>query len=532
MSDGAATVSEILRDRPGPGDEATFESILFVDAADRLPEDRARAAPDCFHDLHLDQIVAGITAAKAEYDLVPFFHMPLRTVDAVVFRHEVLRDLERAPVFDAIAAFARAMRTVREHLAHLEERCYPRQKERWLLDAVGVYGDAVVRLAADLSRAEPRSRGLRAFLRYLAAYAAAPGFTALIAQTKEIQAALAAIRYKVGMRGPRVEVRHYAGESDYSAELREVFERFQQGAVEAYTFTFNDSPEMNHIEAQILDGVASLHPETFARLEAYYRGNRDFQDRAIVAFDREIQFYVAYLEYIARFRQAGLRFCYPAVSVSSKEFSVRDTFDLALAAKLAGTATPVTNDFRLTGPERILVVSGPNQGGKTTTARTFGQLHYLGSLGGLVPGSAARLYLPDRIFTHFEREERMTSLRGKLQDDLVRIHEILEAATPRSIVVINEIFASTTLRDALFLSRKIGQALMDRDVLGVWVTFIDEVASLGPPMVSMVSTIVPDNPAERTFKVVRRPADGLAYAMAIAEKYRLTYAMVKERIAP
>lgn len=350
---------------------------------------------------------------------------------------------------------------------------------------------------------------------------------------KSSRAQLSALRYAVLIDGPRVQVRRHEGEADYSAEVEATFERFQQGAVDKYAFSFRDLLEMNHVEGRILDLVAQLYHDTFSKLAGFCAANRDFLDPAIVSFDREIQFHVAYLDYIAGFKKAGLSFCYPRVSQTQKEVYVRQGFDLALASKLAGAnATPVANDVYLNGPERIIVVTGPNQGGKTTFARTFGQLHYLASLGCPVPGTEAQLYLSDRILTHFEREEHMTNLRGKLQDDLIRIHDILERATPRSIIIINEIFASTALRDAVSLSRRIAAAIMKLDALCLWVTFIDEVASLSEKTVSMVATVMPDNPALRTFRIVRRPADELAYAMSIAEKYRLTHDLIKGRIGP
>jgi DNA mismatch repair ATPase MutS len=147
-----------------------------------------------------------------------------------------------------------------------------------------------------------------------------------------------------------------------------------------------------------------------------------------------------------------------------------------------------------------------------------------------VAATAAKLFVPDQYFTHFERTEQMTSLRGKLQDDLIRIHEILTAATPRSLIIINEIFASTTLADALLLSRKIGATIVELDALCVWVTFIEEVASLANSVVSMVSAVEAENPERRTFKILRQPANGLAYAMSIAQKHRLTRAAVRERV--
>jgi hypothetical protein len=527
----------IQRRLPGPSPSGvyapqatTFRSILFKNIADGDVNERC-PAPDFFADLNLDQVIDAITAGKEEYRLKPFFHAPLRDIDSVTWRHEVMKDLENIRLFDCIKVFAQDMRAMREHLAQAEKLKYRLQKDRWFLDAVDIYCDAVIRLVHDLSVAAPASRGLSAFKEHLTRYAGSERFTLLCDQTRKLGAELSATRYTVLIDGLRVEVRHCGGEPDYSAEIEGVFERFQQGAAKEYTFNFIDLADMNHVEARILGLVAQLFPEVFSTLEHFCAGNKEYQDHEIMRFDREIQFYIAYLEHAARLKKAGLGFCYPRVVQGCKEIFSDQGFDLALAEKLIGErGVVVCNDFHLRDRERMIVVSGPNQGGKTTFARTFGQLHYLASLGCLVPGTRAQLFLFDRLFTHFEKGENIRDLRGKLQDDLVRVHHILERATPDSIIIMNEMFASTTLQDAIVLSRRIAAKITALDLLCVWVTFIDELTALGEQTVSMVSTVFPENPAQRTYKLIRQPADGLAYAMSIAEKYRLTCAMIKERV--
>ena len=509
---------------------ACFRSILF-DECEAWTEGDEQNVPEFFGDLNLDQVVNSITNGREEYRLKRFFYLPLRRVEAVRYRQDVFRDLEKPRLLQLVRLFAEDMRSMRAHLARSEKRYYKLQKQAAFLDAVEAYCNATVTFTRGLVSAGPSSSGFQRLSDFLNRYSTSENFTALKGETAKIRAALRQVRYSLHIRSARVTVdRNDIGE-DYSQEVLHTFEKFRQTDPRGHRFKLPQSIEMNHIEARILDLVARLHEGLFAHLDDYCSRHRSYCHEVIARFDREVQFYIAYLEQMEQVEKVGLSFCFPEVTSESKEVQALDTYDLALANQLISAHKDVvTNSFYLKDPERIFVVSGPNQGGKTTFARTFGQIHYLAALGCPVPGASAKLLLFDKIFTHFEKEENIQNLRGKLEDELIRINDILEKASAHSILIMNESFLSTTMNDALFLSREVMKQILALNFLCVTVTFLDELASFSEMTVSMVSTVNPDDPQQRTFKVIRRPADGLAYAAAIAEKYRLTYDAVKMRV--
>ncbi|WKV08328.1 DNA mismatch repair protein MutS [Thermoanaerobacterium sp. CMT5567-10] len=507
-----------------------FQSILFINAEDITNVDLLNE-PVFFKDLNIDQIIDAITFGRSEYNLKPFFYKSPVDKETIKYRQHIMRDLENNKLFECIKSFSEKFQHMRENLKQIDKLYYKYQKERWFLDAVLMYCDAVASLANDLAQIDLKSTGFIVFREYILDYVKSDSFISLNNATKKLEEDLSSIKYSILIKGNSIKVSKYDSEINYSDIVEETFKKFKEGETKDYRKKFSEHVDMNHVEARILDLVAQLYKEIFEELDDYCIKNIHYIDDKISTFEREVQFYMSYLEFISKFKDVGLKFCYPQVDSESKEVFDYGCFDLALANKLiSNKSTVVTNDFYLSGKERIFVVSGPNQGGKTTFARTFGQVHYLASIGCPVPGYKAQLFLFDNIFTHFEREENVNELHGNLEDELIRIYDILSKATPYSVVILNEIFTSTTLKDAIFLSKKIMDRIIELDLLCVWVTFIDELSTYSEKTVSVVSTVVPDNPSLRTYKVVRKPADGLSYAITIAEKYKLTYEHIKERV--
>lgn len=523
-----------------------FYSILFP-TREQYDGPRQEIEPYYFKDLNLDLIFAPILTEdkgfgakdKNSLGLDSFFYTPLHDPEIIAYRQYVMRDLEGDGLRDLIVGFVHELGAIESVVRSVHEAMTtpPKWRDNYLvrgqlLECTERYSRAVVSFAAALKAYNLRSSGLHGFCEYLEAYLKAKVFINMVEHAAQLRERLSTVEYCMHIKFPTIRVRQYDGQTDLAKDLLAVFSKFSQGGTQDCRHTNPEESQDFRMEATVLNMVAVYYKDIFMDLDNFSEKYYNFENEVVCRFVREIQFYLAWLALIAPLRRSRLEFCYPKMCDTADHLYSRGGFDLALAITMGSARGGlVTNDFELRAPERIIVITGPNQGGKTTFVRAFGQMQHLASLGLCVPGHEAALYLFDTILTHFEREEDLTTLSGKLQDDLLRLRELLNHATSRSIIVINEIFGSTTLTDALCLGKRMMAALDGLKAPAMVVTFLDELAVRGPETVSMMSTVDADDPARRTFKIVRKPPDGLAYAIHLAEKHGLTYKQVVGRLS-
>jgi len=461
-----------------------------------------------------------------------WYLQPLKDVENVCYRQEIFEDLvNNQKLLESLRDFTEKMEDVRRILRMTKELGYEVNKKGWFLEAGFLYCSTIEKLSIFLRHVEINSSGLVNFRNYLNRYVSSVRYTALKSDCELVRNIIRDVKYVLILQPGQVTVKEYENEEEYANAIEKTFQKFkEEECIEKYRFNLQKATGMNHIEARIVEFLKTIQPKVFQLLDEFFEKHETFLDETLDSISRELTFYTSYLDFVNRLGASGLPFTIPKVSEKDKEELIINTFDPILAAKSGGHV--VQNDVILKPGERIMVITGPNQGGKTTYARLYGLLHYLAGLGLPVPGSEAKLFLPDGIYTHFERQEKVESQKSKLEDDLIRLKTILGKATQNSLLVFNEIFSSTASYDATLLGKELIAKLSNLDCLVAWVTFIDELSnSENGKVVSLVALVSPEDPSIRTFKIERRKAEGKAHAFSIARKYGLTYEEIKRRLS-
>jgi DNA mismatch repair ATPase MutS len=124
----------------------------------------------------------------------------------------------------------------------------------------------------------------------------------------------------------------------------------------------------------------------------------------------------------------------------------------------------------------LVVITGANQGGKSTFLRSAGIAQLMMQCGMFVAARSLTANVSTGVFTHFKREEDTSMESGKLDEELARMSEIADAVTPNSLVLFNESFAATNEREGSQIAREIIAALIDSESKVLFVTHMYDLA--------------------------------------------------------
>lgn len=186
----------------------------------------------------------------------------------------------------------------------------------------------------------------------------------------------------------------------------------------------------------------------------------------------EIGFYVGCINLYTVLSGIDAPLCFPVPEDIEKKILIfKELHDASLAIEEG--KRPVTNDLDASG-RNLLIITGANQGGKSTFLRSIGLSQVLMQCGLFVPAAYFRANVCDSIFTHFTREEDAHMNSGKLDEELLRMNHIINHITSGSLLLMNEPFATTTERDGSRIARDIITALYDHDVKVLFVTHLFE----------------------------------------------------------
>ena len=180
--------------------------------------------------------------------------------------------------------------------------------------------------------------------------------------------------------------------------------------------------------------------------------------------------------------------CFPVpVPHESRRHACIGLRDACLALALEGRV--VGNDLAGDG-KNLIVITGANQGGKSTFLRGIGLAQLMMQCGMFVTAESFCADLCRSLFTHYKREEDATMESGKFDEKLARMSVIADTVTPDSMVLFNESFAATNEREGSEIARQIVRALMGAQVKiffvthqyefahGLWVEQMDTAAFL------------------------------------------------------
>jgi DNA mismatch repair ATPase MutS len=236
----------------------------------------------------------------------------------------------------------------------------------------------------------------------------------------------------------------------------------------AYTLTIADRDEsgaraLGELRGRGINLVANAAAQSSDHLVSFFDMLRS-----------ELGFYIACLNLHGRLAQKGEPICFPLPLASGERaLAFRGLGDVCLTLHLDERI--VGNDVTADN-KSLVMITGANQGGKSTFLRSIGLAYLMMQCGMFVSAEWFRSSVCTGLLTHYKREEDATMRSGKLDEELSRMNDLVTYLTPDSILLCNESFASTNEREGSEIARQIIHALLEAGIKVFYVTHLFDLA--------------------------------------------------------
>lgn len=217
----------------------------------------------------------------------------------------------------------------------------------------------------------------------------------------------------------------------------------------------------------------------------------------------ELAFYLGCINLVDVIRERKYSYSFPDVLENQNNSLVFEgLYDICLM--LSTTDQVVGNELEAIN-KKLFVITGANQGGKSTYLRSIGVTQLMMQAGMIVPAKSYQSRLFNSLFTHYRREEDESMRSGKLDEELSRMSEIIDRISPGSMILFNESFSATNEREGSEIARQIILSLVEKGIKVFFVTHLTDFAlSIYRKASEEIIFLRADRQSdgERTFKII------------------------------
>ncbi len=250
--------------------------------------------------------------------------------------------------------------------------------------------------------------------------------------------------------------------------FEQVWSKISFNSTSSYSFSINPRDNAGfRAVSEIKDQAINLTTNTVGQAADHILG---FFKKLRV----ELAFYIGCLNLFEKLQELGEPISFPEPLIATKrDQQFTELYDICLTLTMGKSV--VGNNLE-TKNTNLYIITGANQGGKSTFLRSIGLAQLMMQAGMFVAAESFTANLCGGIFTHYKREEDTGMESGKFDEELNRMNEIVDNLSPNALVLFNESFASTTEREGSEIARQIVKALTEKKIKVLFVTHLYDFA--------------------------------------------------------